>query len=261
MRIESSQNPRIKNLQKLQNKSRERKKQDVFPVEGIQENRLALKGGYRPVEYFICDELYEGGLSVPTDRVTLVSKEIFEKIAYRKASGGIIGVYEIQQEKPEEILLPKNPLVVVLESVEKPGNLGAVLRTCDGAGVDLLLVCDPLTDFFNPNVIRSSVGTVFTNRLLPASKEEAARWLKSKNIRILSAFLREDTLDLYDSNLRGPLALVFGTEHEGLTDFWAENSDGLLKIPMHGKADSLNVSTAAAISIYEALRQRSLSSG
>lgn len=259
MIIESSQNPRIKNLQKLQSKSRERKKQGVFPVEGIQENRLAMESGYTPVEYFVCDEFYDGSLPIPTDKISLVSPALFEKIAYRKTSGGIIGVYKMNPENLDEIQLPDNPLVVVLESVEKPGNLGAVLRTCDGAGVDLLIVCEPLTDFFNPNVIRSSVGTVFTNRIASATGEEAVRWLKSKNIGILSTFLRADTKDLYDADLKGATALVLGSEHEGLSDFWAIHSDALIKIPMHGKADSLNISGAAAICIYEAVRQRGLS--
>lgn len=259
MLIESSQNPRIKKLQKLQEKSRERKKTGLFTAEGLQENRLALQAGYKPVEFFVCDSIYDGSLHLPEDKTVSVSTALYEKLAYRKTTGGVIGVYEMKLKTLEEIPLGENPLAVVLESVEKPGNLGAVLRTCDAAGVDLLIVCDPLTDFFNPNVIRSSVGTVFTNTIVAASKEEVADWLKVNKLRIFSTYLREDTLDLFTADLKGPAALILGTEHAGLTDFWAARSDVLIKIPMHGKVDSLNVSAAAAICIYEAVRQRSLS--
>lgn len=259
MLIESSQNPRIKKLQKLQSKSRERKKTGRFTVEGIQENHLALQAGYNAIEFFVCDSIYDGSLHLPENKAMSVSTALYEKLTYRKTTGGVIGVYEMKQNSLEEVSLGNNPLVVVLESVEKPGNLGAVLRTCDGAGVDLLIVCDPLTDFFNPNVIRSSVGTVFTNKIAAASKEEVANWLKSNKLRIFSTYLREDTMDLYAADFKGGTALILGTEHEGLTDFWAAHSDVLIKIPMQGKVDSLNVSAAAAICIYEAVRQRSLS--
>lgn len=258
MLIESSQNPRIKKLQKLQEKSRERKKTGLFTVEGIQENRLALQAGYKAVEFFVCDSIYDGILPLPADKIVSISTALYEKLTYRKTTGGVIGVYEMKLNRLEEISLGENPLVVVLESVEKPGNLGAVLRTCDGAGVDLLIVCDPLADFFNPNVIRSSVGTLFTNIIAAASKEEVADWLKSYKFRVFSTYLREDTLDLYAADLKGRTALILGTEHEGLTDFWATHSDVLIKIPMLGKVDSLNVSAAAAICIYEAVRQRNL---
>lgn len=256
MQIESLQNPKIKNLLKLQEKSRERKKQGLFVVEGIQENQLALEGGFEPVEFFICPDIFTNSFEIKTSIQNEVSKSLFEKIAYRGTTGGVIGIYTTKTKEISDVRSPENALIVVLESVEKPGNLGAVLRTCDGAGVDLVVVCDPLVDFFNPNVIRSSVGTVFTNQLVSTSKEELVNWLKKEKIQILSTFLNENTKSLYDINFSKSSALVFGTEAFGLSEFWVKNSDELIKIPMNGKVDSLNVSNAAAICIYEAVRQK-----
>lgn len=256
MQIESTQNPKIKNLLKLQEKSRERKKQELFVAEGVQENRFALDSGFIPREFFVCDEIFENSIKINHSTLNLVSLPLFQKIAYRGTTGGIIGLYEIREKRLEEIVLSAKPLVVILESVEKPGNLGAVLRSCDGAGIDALIVCDPLADFYNPNVIRSSVGTVFTNQLASDTRENVISWLKSKEIKIVSTYLNERTKNLYDIDLTGSSALVFGTENSGLTADWREHSDELAKIPMNGKVDSLNVSNAAAICIYEALRQR-----
>jgi TrmH family RNA methyltransferase len=257
MLIESTQNPRIKNLLKLQEKSRERKKQGLFVVEGIQENQMALEAGYQAEEFFICENLFSNSIFIPKGKVVEVTPTLFEKIAYRGTTGGIIGVFKPKQTNLSEVKLPENALIVVLEAVEKPGNLGAVLRTCDGAAVDLLVVCDPLVDFYNPNVIRSSVGTIFTNQFISAEKEELVNWLKKEKVQIVSTFLREETKNLYEVNLNQSSALILGTEAFGLSEFWAENSDQLIKIPMKGKVDSLNVSNAAAICIYEALRQKS----
>ncbi len=256
MQIESLQNPKIKNLLKLQEKSRERKKQGLFIVEGIQENQLAQDAGFEPMEFFICPDIFPNSFEIKISNQNEVSKSLFEKIAYRGTTGGVIGVYIIKTKGVSNVQLPENSLIVVLESVEKPGNLGAVLRTCDGAGVDLVVVCDPLVDFFNPNVIRSSVGTIFTNQLVSTTKEELVSWLKKEKVQIISTFLNENTKSLYDVNFSKSSAIVFGTEAFGLTDFWVENSDELIKIPMKGKVDSLNVSNAAAICIYEAVRQK-----
>lgn len=256
MLIQSTQNPRIKNLLKLQEKSRERKKQGLFVVEGIQENEMAISAGFVPEEFFICDELFSEAYKIPNSKQFFVSPSLFEKIVYRGTTGGIIGVYKTKFNELSDVRLPENALVVVLEAVEKPGNLGAVLRTCDGAGVDLLVVCDPLVDFYNPNVIRSSVGTVFTNQFISAEKSVLVNWLKNNNVQIVSTFLRDETKNLYDINLNRSSAIILGTEAFGLSEFWAEESDHLIKIPMKGKVDSLNVSNAAAICIYEALRQK-----
>ncbi|HCC93493.1 MAG TPA: RNA methyltransferase [Flavobacteriaceae bacterium] len=256
MLIESLQNPRIKNLLKLQEKSRERKNQGLFIVEGTQENELAIKGGYEAVEIYICEDIYNKSIDFGQAKVFTITKQVFEKLAYRKSTGGIIGVYKTKSSTLTDLQLPENALVVVLEAVEKPGNLGAVLRTGDGANVDAVIVCDETVDFFNPNVIRSSVGTLFTNQIASASKEAVLDFLKSKNIQVVSTFLREETKNLYETDFTKSSAIILGTEATGLSDFWADNSAVLIKIPMLGLVDSLNVSNAAAICVYEAVRQR-----
>jgi TrmH family RNA methyltransferase len=174
----------------------------------------------------------------------------------RKSTGGIIGVYKTKSSTLTDLQLPENALVVVLEAVEKPGNLGAVLRTGDGAKVDAVIVCDETVDFFNPNVIRSSVGTLFTNQIASASKEAVLEFLKSHSIQVVSTFLRDETKNLYETDFTKSSAIILGTEATGLSDFWADHSDSLIKIPMLGFVDSLNVSNAAAICVYEAVRQR-----
>lgn len=256
MQIESTQNPKIKNLLKLQEKSRERKKQGLFVIEGVQENRMAQDSGFVAREFFICDSIFESSIKLQQATINLVSSYLFEKIAYREKTGGIIGIYETQNHGLDRIKLSENPLVVVLESVEKPGNLGAILRSCDGAGADALIVCDPLTDFYNPNVIRSSVGSVFTCQTASGSKENVIEWLKSNKVQIISTYLNEKTQNLYDADLTKSSAIVLGTENSGLTPEWLKHSDYLVKIPMNGHVDSLNVSNAAAICVYEAIRQR-----
>lgn len=257
MQIESLQNPKIKNLLKLQEKSRERKNQGLFIVEGTQENELAIKGGYEAVEIYICEDIYDSSIKFGNPRRFEITRAIFEKLAYRKSTGGIIGVYKTKASKLEDLNLPENPLVVVLEAVEKPGNLGAVLRTGDGAKVDAVIVCDETVDFFNPNVIRSSVGTLFTNQIASASKEEVLAYLEERNIQVVSTFLRDETISLYEADFTSGSAIILGTEATGLSDFWADHSAALIKIPMLGFVDSLNVSNAAAICVYEAVRQRS----
>ncbi|MFV0220781.1 RNA methyltransferase [Empedobacter falsenii] len=256
MLIESLQNPRIKNLLKLQEKSRERKNQGLFIVEGTQENELAIKGGYEAVEIYICEDIYNKSIDFGHAKVFTITKQVFEKLAYRKSTGGIIGAYKTKSSTLTDLQLPENALVVVLEAVEKPGNLGAVLRTGDGAKVDAVIVCDETVDFFNPNVIRSSVGTLFTNQIASASKEAVLEFLKSHSIQVVSTFLREETKNLYETDFTISSAIILGTEATGLSDFWADYSDSLIKIPMLGFVDSLNVSNAAAICVYEAVRQR-----
>ncbi|WP_413532590.1 TrmH family RNA methyltransferase [Empedobacter brevis] len=256
MLIESLQNPRIKNLLKLQEKSRERKNQGLFIVEGTQENELAIKGGYEAIEVYICEDIYNKTLDFNGAKVFTITKQVFEKLAYRKSTGGIIGVYKTKSATLVDLKLPENALVIVLEAVEKPGNLGAVLRTGDGAKVDAVIVCDETVDFFNPNVIRSSVGTLFTNKIASASKEDVLDFLKFNHIQVVSTFLREETKSLYETDFTKSSAIILGTEATGLSDFWADHADSLIKIPMLGLVDSLNVSNAAAICVYEAVRQR-----
>lgn len=256
MEISSVQNQKVKQLIKLQQKSRERKLQNLFVVEGLQENRLALQNGFTAVQFFICTEFFNVELNLPSTQTYHVTKSVFEKIAYRTSTGGIIGVYKTKTFGIETLNVIKNPLVVVLEAVEKPGNLGAILRSCDAAKVDAVVVCDPKADFFNPNVIRSSVGTVFTQKIITTETSEFLSFCQKNSIQTLATYLRDDTQNLYDLDLTQPSAIIFGTEATGLSNIWAEKVTSTVKIPMLGQVDSLNVSNAVAVSVFEAVRQR-----
>ncbi len=184
-----------------------------------------------------------------------VSKEVYSKISYREGTEGVMAEVKVPERKLEGLELPENPLVMVLESVEKPGNLGAVLRSADAAGADAVLVCDPLTDLWNPNLIRASVGAVFTVPCVTCSSQEAIDWLKARGIRILTAQLQDSSL-YYDCDMTVGTALVMGTEATGLTPRWRQAADAHIRIPMLGALDSLNVSVSAAILLFEAVRQR-----
>lgn len=196
-----------------------------------------------------------GGKGHPA-RIVHVSKEVYAKVAYREGTEGVIA--EVRwKERALADLLPKGhaPLIMVLESVEKPGNLGAVLRSADAAGADGVILCNPLTDLFNPNLIRASIGAVFTVPVVACTSAEAIAWLKENDIRILTAQL-QDSAPYYDVDMTCGTALVMGTEATGLTDAWRQAADAHILIPMLGRLDSLNVSVSAAILLYEAVRQR-----
>ena len=184
-----------------------------------------------------------------------VSSDVYEKIAYRGTTEGMIAEVYAQQMSLNDLQLADNPLVMVLESVEKPGNLGAILRSADAAGIDAVIVCDPLTDLYNPNLIRSSVGAVFSVPCVATISEECISFLKTKGIKILTAQLQDSSL-YYDTDMRCPTAIVMGTESTGLTNVWREAADAHIRIPMLGRIDSLNVSVSAAILLFEAVRQR-----
>ena len=188
-------------------------------------------------------------------KVFEVSKEVYSKMSYREGTEGVIAEVRVPERNLEGLVLPERPLVMVLESVEKPGNLGAVLRSADAAGADAVLVCDPLTDLWNPNLIRASVGAVFTVPCVACSSTEAIAWLKAQGIRILTAQLQDSSL-YYDCDMTVGTALVMGTEATGLTDQWRQAADAHIRIPMLGSLDSLNVSVSAAILLFEAVRQR-----
>ncbi len=259
-KITSTQNPKVKSLLALE-KPRERRKQQLFIVEGKKEIGYALEAGYRIGNLFFCDEIVsEAELAeLPLENKLLipVSKEVFDKIAIRESTGGMIAVAEQKTHRLAEIKLSKNPLLLILEGVEKPGNLGAVLRTADAAGVDAVIICDPQTDFYNPNVIRSSVGCVFTNQLAAATSEETIAWLKENNISIFCTYLKA-AKPYYQIDFTKPSAIVMGTEATGLSDSWVKNSNDNIIIPMSGKIDSMNVSNATAVVVFEAKRQRGL---
>ena len=253
-KITSLQNPKIKDIISLETKSRERRARGLFVVEGRREVSRALASGFEPVEMFFCGE--EGEFAGVDCSKYEVSPQVYSKIAYREGTEGIVAVFSARNPRLEDLKPGDNPLIMVLESVEKPGNLGAALRSADAAGVDAVLVCDPLTDIYNPNVIRASLGAVFSVPAVECSSQEAADWLKHNDIRILTAQLQDSEL-YYDIDMKRPTAIVFGTEDKGLTDFWRERSDARIRIPMAGLMDSLNVSVSAAILCFEAVRQRS----
>lgn len=256
--ITSVQNPKIKSLLAL-GKPRERRRQQLFVIEGKKEIALAIEAGYRIGHLFYCEDLISenelNALPLSEQVLIRVSKPVFDKVAIRENSGGVIAVAEMKTHRLEDLRLSGNPMILVLEQIEKPGNLGAILRTADAAGVDAVISCDPQTDFYNPNVIRSSLGCVFTKQTATATSEETIRWLKGKNIRIFCTWL-EASKPYTDVDFTKPSAIVMGAEATGLSELWTKNADTNIIIPMEGRIDSMNVSVAAAVVVFEARRQR-----
>jgi RNA methyltransferase, TrmH family len=278
--ITSTQNSRIKFAISLQ-KASARKKEQLFIIEGLREIRLALLAGYKIHSLFVCTEItlknredsYGHGVRSPApgrDDIADIIREqapvmettsgVFRKLAYREKSDGLVAIAHQKRFVLEDIKLGDNPLVLVAESVEKPGNLGAMLRTADAAGLDAVLICDPTTDLFNPNVVRSSLGTLFTTRIACCTSKEAVDWLKIRNIRIYTTALTASQ-SYHQVDYTGPAAIVSGAEATGVSGIWEDNSDAKIIIPMFGMVDSMNVSAATAVVLYEALRQRGFSSG
>ena len=290
--ITSAQNPKLKRLMALQEKSRLRRSEGVFVVEGRRELEHCLAAGFEIDSLFICSEICDAAwLGIPLEgratrgteaggpsrrdggvspkgelpkgeypnlrqvNVFYLSKEVYAKVAYREGTEGIIAEVKAKYLTLDDLALKENPLVMVLEGVEKPGNLGAVLRSADAAGADAVIVCDPLTDLYNPNLIRASIGAIFTVPVVCCSSDEAIAFLKARGIRILTAQL-QDSSAYYDVDMTCGTALVMGTEATGLTPVWRTAADAHILIPMLGRLDSLNVSVSAAILLYEAVRQR-----
>jgi TrmH family RNA methyltransferase len=231
-------------------------------VEGFREIVMAFKSGFEIKELYFSREtnLHPGtdeffGQLPKSCHTIEISKAVFEKIAYRENSDGLIALVIPKYLKPEELKLSSNPLILVLESVEKPGNLGAILRTADAAALDAIIVCDTQTDIYNPNVIRSSLGCIFSKQVVTCSTNEAITYLRKNGIKSYAAAL---TASQYyqETDFREPCAIVMGTEADGLTEAWLKSADSQIKIPMGGKVDSLNVSTSTAILVFEAKRQR-----
>ena len=259
--ITSLHNPSIKIIVKLYKSSRERKEQHLFIIEGARELSLALESSYTIDSVYICREKFNKTRypdvlsSISESTVFEISPSVFEKIAYREGSDGIVALAKPKPHNLNDLKFSKNPFFIILESVEKPGNLGAVLRTADAAAVDAVIVCDSQTDLYNPNVIRSGVGGLFTVQTAICRSEDALEWLHINNINIYAAELNgSQPYNMVDYTK--PSAIVMGTEAEGLTDFWKNNSAHRIKIPMKGKIDSLNVSVSTAVITFEAMRQR-----
>lgn len=300
MEITSVQNPKIKELLALQEKSRLRREKGLFVVEGQRELQHCMNAGYQVDTIFWCPEICGGTFGAwlgvmahsgncqsmatlghvrggtacggvceaddlaaatkgqtPEARVKVfeLSREVYAKVAYREGTEGVIAEVRAQSHSLNDLKLSDAPLLIVLESVEKPGNLGAVLRSADAAGADAVIICDPLTDIYNPNLIRASIGGVFTTQLATCESEEAIDWLKAQGIKILTAQL-QDSEWYYDTDMKCGTAIVIGTEATGLTDVWRDAADAHIKIPMLGRLDSLNASVSAAILLFEAVRQR-----
>ncbi len=260
--ITSAQNPKVKELLLLQQKSSERRKTGLFVVEGRRELHHCVETGYEVDSVFCCHSLladidgHEGMPSLPVSTpVYEVSEQVYEKMAYRGGTEGLMATVRMRERTLDDLRLSPSPLIVVLERVEKPGNLGAVLRSADAAGADAVMVCDPLTDLYNPNLIRSSVGAFFSVPCVACTSEACIAFLKQRGITILTAQLQDSKL-YYDTDMRRGIALVMGTEATGLTTQWREAADAHIRIPMLGRVDSLNVSVSAAILLFEAVRQR-----
>jgi TrmH family RNA methyltransferase len=259
--ITSLTNPRVKAAVRLRDR-RERELTGLTIVDGAREIRRALDAGVRLETAFLAEDLLRTpGAHEVADRLrqrptTLtVSPTVLAKVAYGERSDGIVAVFQTPQLQLADLRLGDDPLIVVVEGVEKPGNLGAVLRSADGAGADAVIAADPRTDPFNPNAIRASLGTIFALPVVTATSTETVDWLAHRGIRPVAAIVDAAT-DYATADMRGPLAIVLGSESGGLTAAWRDPRVTPISISMHGIADSLNVSIAAAIVLYEAVRQR-----
>ena len=265
--ISSAQNPRIKHLLALQQKSSLRREEGLFVVEGRRELEHCIHSGMQVECIYCLDEMSTITSTITSTNnsqlsLVKVTKNVYERIAYRGSTEGIIAVIRTPQPLTLESLLQQKsrgvngkPLFVVLERVEKPGNLGAILRSADAANATGVIVCDPLTDLYNPNLIRSSIGAIFTVPTVACTSEDCIAFLKQHGVQILTAQLQDSHL-YYDTPMAGPTAIVMGTESTGLTDVWRQAADAHIRIPMLGQLDSLNVSVSAAILLFEAVRQR-----
>lgn len=262
-RISSVQNPLIKKILLLQEKSRERKKLELFVLEGVRELQLALKGGYQVECLLFQSEIisektvFEMMEQLPeTVQTMAIAKEVYQKIAYRATTEGVIAVVRCKSHRLENLQFKqKEPLVLVAEAPEKPGNMGALLRTADAADLDAVIIANPRSDLYNPNSIRSSVGCVFTNNIALGTTSEILEFLAKKGISVYCA--SPGGAEVYATvDFTGPSAIVVGTESEGLSELWLQKAHKNITIPMQGEIDSMNVSVSAAILIFEAKRQR-----
>jgi len=272
--ITSLQNPRVKQLVKLRDR-RPRDEAGVFLVEGYRQIRRALEKSVVLTELYICPEWYLGdqgnepALIVEAQaagaKVFQLNRDAFAKVAYRERPDGLLAVAPQWRRTLADLdvllagesnLSRPTPFLLVVEAIEKPGNLGTILRSADAAGVDALVVCDPVTDLFNPNVVRASTGVLFSVPVIVADSAEVREWLRMHGIRAVATTPAATELHT-DTDLRGPLAIVMGSEQYGLSDFWLREADSRVRIPMAGQADSLNVAMATIITLFEAVRQRS----
>ncbi len=261
--ISSVQNPKIKFLQQLKEKSRVRKKEKVFFIEGKREISLAISGGYQLAQIYFCSSIIsvEEVISIikkdPQEiDISEITPNIYQKLSHRSTTEGILAIAVSKDTSLSRLKLNNtNPLVLVAESPEKPGNIGALLRTADAANVDAVLIANPKTDIYNPNIIRSSVGCVFTNTIATGSTLDIIHFLIAQKINLYGASLQA-SMNYHTQDYTKPTAIIVGTEDTGLSDDWLNHTTSNIKIPMSGAIDSMNVSVAAGILIFEAKRQR-----
>jgi TrmH family RNA methyltransferase len=262
--ITSLQNSLIKELVQLKEKSRNRKKTGTFLLEGHREIELAAKGKYTIQKILFCLEITSENI-VSTIKNALndgiefleVSKDVYAKIAYRESTEGVIGLVESKTHSLDNIVFKRDtPLILIAEAPEKPGNIGALLRTADAANIDAVFIANPRTDLYNPNIIRSSVGCLFTTQVATADTKDILMYLNKKNIYSYAAALEDDSEPYQNQNFKDATAIIVGTEATGLSKDWLKNSTKKIIIPMNGEIDSMNVSVAASILIFEASRQR-----
>jgi len=261
--IESRQNDQVKNLVKLRER-KHRNRQERFLVEGLRELNHALGAGYEIESIYYCPEFFPS--QAHTDYIdtlrrenslplTRMSEEAFVKASFREGPDGLLGLGKQQGHSLHELKLPEAPLLLVLEGIEKPGNLGAILRSADGAGADAVILIDCVLDLYNPNAIRSSQGLVFALPIVSAERDALTDWLAAKDIQAIATTPDTDSLH-WEPDYKQPTALFLGSESDGLSDYWLEQANARIRIPMSGQADSLNVAAAAAVCLYEATRQR-----
>lgn len=259
--ISSTQNAEIRQLQHWNQKSRDRRKSGRFVLEGLRELQLALEGGYQAERLYYCPEILredrllevDGAAEIPR---TQLSPDVYRHLAYRGKTEGVLAVMHLKEHRLQDLVFRrKNPLILVAEAPEKPGNIGALLRTADAAALDAVIIADPRGDLYNPNVIRSSVGCLFTVPVATAPSADVIAFLQEQGIQVLAACLGGATR--YDqADYRGPTAIAVGTEATGLTKSWRTHASAAVEIPMSGAIDSMNVSVSAAILVFEGLRQR-----
>lgn len=262
--LTSRRNPRIRELSDLR-KSDYRRESGFFIIEGTKEFSLALRSGISIKEIYFCPEFFDKGKKDELLDETRakgisayeVSSKVYEKIAFGHRQEGILAVARQPRHALKDLNLSVHPLLIAVEHIEKPGNLGAILRTADASGAEAVIVADEACELYNPNVVRASLGALFTTAVVKAQAEELIPWLREKNIQIICACVQAK--NVYTSvDFKKASAIILGNEEKGLSAFWKDNSDCQVSIPMTGKADSLNVSVSAAILLFEAVRQRSL---
>ena len=262
--ITSTANPHVKEALRLRGK-RGRAEGEHILIDGVREIGRAVEAGVGIDEVFFCDAILAGDdaaallkeIASGGARVTQVNEVVFDKIRYGDRTGGLVAVAQRPKRTLNDLRLSTNPLIAVLEGLEKPGNLGAIVRTADAAGVEVILVVDPDTDLYGPNVIRASVGTIFCMQVVEAKLGDAMAWMQENKLTIVAATPDERTV-YTDVNFLGPVAMIFGSEAEGLSAAWRTLDLTRASVPMRGRTDSLNVATTAALFFYEALRQRNM---